>query len=257
MKKKPLVVGNWKMELSHKAALEVMRSIVKLLKQSEHTATVVVCPSYPELSAIADMAKKGEHVQVGAQNIHYKEKGAYTGLVSVHQIRDFASWCIVGHSEQRAFTGETDELVLQKAHILLKHGITPVMCIGETADERAAGKTIEKISAQIEVLLAHIDRTALGKIVVAYEPIWAIGSGVLPTADEVYEVVLLIRKMVANRFDKDISDRLHILYGGSVKPGNVAGYIGGPGADGVLVGGASVHPKDFVDIVTNVERAYN
>lgn len=257
MKKNPLIVGNWKMELSYKAGLEVMRSLKKLIQVHSDAATVVVCPSYPALDAIASMIKKDGVIQLGAQNIHYEEKGAYTGLVSVHQIRDFVSWCIIGHSEQREYVGETDEQVLQKVHILQKHGIHPIVCVGETSGERSAGRTIEKISAQMEVMLSHIDRTALTKLVIAYEPIWAIGTGEQPTPDDVYEVILLIRKMIANRFDKEIADRVMILYGGSVKPDNVAGYIGGPGADGVLVGGASVHPKDFADIVTIVEQTYN
>ncbi|MBI3421144.1 MAG: triosephosphate isomerase, partial [Candidatus Sungbacteria bacterium] len=181
--------------------------------------------------------------------------GAFTGQVSVSQISAFATWCIVGHSETRVMTGASDELVAQKAELLLRHGITPIVCIGETEDERRADETVAKISRQIHSLLAVLPRVAFLKTVIAYEPIWAIGTGFTPQPDDVAEIMLLIRKMTQYRFDSQAAQRLRILYGGSVKPENVAQYVGGPYADGVLVGGASVHAGQFMQIAKVVSSS--
>lgn len=256
MTRKPLIIGNWKMELSDKAALEVARSIHKLISDIELSAEVVACPSYPALPQVAALFQKKSLISVGAQNVALEERGAFTGQVSIAQIRPYVSWCIVGHSEVRAHLGDSEEDVAHKTQLLLKHGLMPVVCIGETAAERDGDQTVEKITSQIDTLLSYIDRAALAKVVIAYEPIWAIGTGVTPEPDAVAEIVLLIRKITAGRFDKAIAERMRILYGGSVKPDNVAGYVSGPAADGALVGGASVHPKDFIDIIRNVQEKY-
>jgi triosephosphate isomerase (TIM) len=255
MDKIPLVVGNWKMELSHKSAVEVSSAIKKMVVGNTYNADIVICPSFPSLAAVYD-AMKGTQVAVCAQDVHHEEKGAYTGGVSVGQLREFISWCIVGHSEVRAAHGDTDLLIAHKTKLLLSHGIRPVVCIGETQEQHDAGDTISVISMQIDVLLSSLDRVSLLKTVIAYEPIWAIGTGTLPHPDEVYEVLLLIRKRIAERFDIELADRVHLLYGGSVQADNVHSYIAGPGADGVLVGGASIHPRDFVDIISNVATKY-
>ncbi len=255
MDKTPLIVGNWKMELSHKASLEVFASLQKIMSESSHAADVVVCPSFPSLDAIARAAKETD-IAVGAQNIHHEEKGAYTGSVSINQVREFISWCILGHSEARNAYGDSDVRIMQKAKMLLAHGIRPIVCIGETKDQYDSGETISVISAQLDVLLSMLDRVSLLRTVIAYEPVWAIGTGEMPDVNTVYEVLLLIRKRVAERFDVELADRMYLLYGGSVKPDTVAPYIAGPGADGVLVGGASTHPRDFAEIVSQVARAY-
>ncbi len=255
MDKIPLVVGNWKMELSHKSAVEVASSLKKMMNEKTYAADIVVCPSFPSLPAVS-LAMKGTNVSVGAQNVHSEEKGAYTGSVSVGQLREFISWCIVGHSEVRAAQGDSDLLVLQKVKLLLSHGIRPIVCIGETQEEHDNAGTISVISAQIDELLSGLDRVSLLKTVIAYEPVWAIGTGVLPDPNEVYEVLLLIRKRIAERFDIELADRVHLLYGGSVQADTVHPYISGPGADGVLVGGASIHPRDFLDIVSRVAASY-
>jgi len=243
------------MELSHKSAGEVSSALKKMMLAVTYRADVVVCPSFPSLVAVCDMLQ-GSPVAVGAQNVHHEEKGAFTGSVSVGQLREFITWCIVGHSEVRASQGDTDTLVAQKANLLLSHGIRPIVCIGETQEQHENEKTISTISAQIDVLLASLDRVALLKTAITYEPIWAIGTGKMPEPNEVYEVLLLIRKRIAEHFDIDLADRVHLLYGGSVQPSTVSPYIGGPGADGVLVGGASLHPRDFIDIISQVSVAY-
>ncbi len=256
MNKKPLIAGNWKMELSHKAAEEVGRTIKSLLSNTQVNSDIVICPSYTSLAITAETFAKSSKVNIGAQNISTEEKGAYTGQVSVTQIKPFVTWCVIGHSEVRAATGVTDEGVVAQLELLQKHDILPIICIGETAQEREAGQTIEKITNQMNVLLTNINRASLTKIVIAYEPIWAIGTGITPEPDEASEIILLIRKIVANKLDKEAADRLRILYGGSVKPDNAAQYVGAPLADGVLVGGASTHPGDFVKIIKEVEKSY-
>ncbi len=255
MDKIPLVVGNWKMELSHKSAVEVFSAMEKMMRGKEYGVEIVVCPSYPSLSAIAAQSK-GENIAIGAQNIYHEERGAHTGKVSVVQIRGFVSWCIIGHSEVRAHEGDSDLLITQKANMLLQHGIIPIICIGESEADHAAGNTITTISAQIDVLLSALDRVSLLKTAIAYEPIWAIGTGVLPDPNDVCEVVLLIRKKIAEKFDTELAERVRILYGGSVTADTVQQYISGPGADGVLVGGSSIHPRDFLAIVDTVDAVY-
>jgi triosephosphate isomerase len=250
-----LVVGNWKMELSHKSSIEVCSAMKKMLSGKELAVQLVVCPSFPSLSVISELAE-GTPLEVGAQNVHQEERGAYTGNVSVSQLRDFVSWCIVGHSEVRRSQGDSDLLVAQKANLLLTHGIYPIICIGESEEDHTMGRAIEVLSLELDVLLSSLDRVALLKAVIAYEPMWAIGTGVLPDPNEVYEVMLLIRKKIAERFDADLAERVRILYGGSVQADTVARYISGPGADGVLVGGASIHPRDFLGIADNVAAAY-
>ena len=215
-----------------------------------------MCPSFPSLPAVAELLADQSVIEVGAQTVHWEEKGAYTGQVSVNHIKPFARWCIAGHSEQRALTGETDELVQQKAQLLLKHGIVPVICIGETAEERAAEQTISKITQQMQSLLQKLTRPALTKTVIAYEPIWAISAvsgGVTPDPSDTAGVMLLIRKLITERFDAEVAERTRIIYGGSVTPNNVAAFVSEPGVDGVLVGGASTHPMHFVVIVRAVE----
>jgi len=243
------------MELSHKAEIEVLRSLKNLFKSPVDGVEVVVCPSYTGLPLIAQELESSEKIQVGAQNVHWEEKGAWTGQVSVTQISPFAKWCIVGHSEQRELTGETDEIVQHKADLLMKHGLNPVICIGETAEERAVEQTVAKITLQIEALLRKTTRTAFSRLIIAYEPIWAIGSGETPDPNEVAGTMLLIRKLIAERFDAQTGDRVRLLYGGSVTPDNIGAFMAEPGIDGALVGGASVHPLHFYQIVQAVKAA--
>jgi len=164
------------MALSHKSALENIKAVKKLSKDIPDDVDVVVCPSFTSLPAISDTLRKKEHMYAGAQNVHWEEGGAWTGEVSAVQIEPFADYCIVGHSERRALTGETDEQVAQKAALLVKHHITPIVCIGESWNERQAGQTVERVAAQADSLFAALTRVDLSRIVVAYEPIWAISS---------------------------------------------------------------------------------
>jgi triosephosphate isomerase len=194
-------------------------------------------------------------LSIGAQNIHWEEKGAWTGQVSVLQVSPFVRWSIVGHSEQRLLTGESDQEVQRKIDLLLKHGLSPVICVGETAEEQSGGATVAKVTAQMQVILQKLTRTSLNKIAIAYEPIWAIGSGRTHEPNEMAGIMLLIRRVVAERFDAAAAEKVRILYGGSVTSRNVGVFVAEPGVDGVLVGGASVHPAQFADIVAAVDAA--
>lgn len=254
-----MVVGNWKMELSHKAEISLAAALKRLLKEMTLTKVdVVVCPSFPSLAAVSDELRRLSKVSVGAQNIHWEEKGAWTGSVSVLQVTPFVSWCIVGHSEVREVTGLNDEMVQQQVSLLLRHGINPIVCIGESWEEREAEKTVEKVTTQMNILLNKMTRTTLIKTVICYEPVWAISANApaqLPDSAEVASIMLLMRKLAAARFGNEAAERLRILYGGSVKPDTVEQYMKEPGVDGVLVGGASVSPRKFVDIIKVVQDA--
>lgn len=253
MTRKPLVIGNWKMELSHGGSLELARALKKLWKGTGDDCEVVVCPSYPQLSSVGE-ALKNSAFQIGAQNVHWEETGPWTGMVSIRQVMPFARWSIVGHSEQRQLTGETDEQVQAKVALLLKHGLLPIVCIGETLEERQADRAIAKIRSQMETLLSALTRVSMSKLVIAYEPIWAIGSGEQPDSSEVGEIAVLLRKLAAARFGNEAAERMRVIYGGSVKANNAAPFVSEPGVDGVLAGGSSVHPVEFVSIVEAVKE---
>lgn len=251
-----MVIANWKMELSNKASVEAAIAIKKLLKDTKVDVDIVLCPAYPALADVQAVIAQSDKLQLGAQNVHWEEKGPYTGEVAVMQLLPFAQWCIVGHSEQRALTGESDEVVQQKTDLLLRHGITPIICIGETLEERQADQTVEKITRQMLVLLSKATRVALMKMVIAYEPIWAIGTAQTPEPDDVASNMLLMRKLASERFGNDVGQRLRLVYGGSVTPKTIGPIVAEPGIDGALVGGASLHPMDFVEIIKAVQAAH-
>lgn len=248
MERTRLVIGNWKMELSYGGQLELARSIKQLLPSVSKNVDIVICPSYPVLAAVREVLHGGV-LALGAQHVHWEERGAWTGEVSVSQLASLVAWCIVGHSEQRHLTGMTDEQVCATAHLLLQQGITPVVCVGETREEHDTEVTIGKVTAQVAALLRTTTRTSLSKLVIAYEPIWAIGSGEMPDPEEAASVMLLIRKLVAEQFDNEVAERVRVIYGGSVSARTAASYVTEPGVDGVLVGGASLKPRDFIEIV--------
>ena len=244
-----LVIGNWKMELSYKASVEVALGLSRQLQGKDLKCEVVVCPSFPALAGVAEVFSQNRKIKIGAQNVHWEERGAWTGEVSVSQIKPWAAWCIVGHSERRALTGETDEQVRLKTESLLQAGIKPVVCVGETAQEREDEQTVAKITHQVTVVLDSLTRVGLVRLAIAYEPIWAIGTGEPATADDAAEVMLLIRKLAAEKFGSDAADKLKLLYGGSVKGDNAALFLREPGIDGVLVGSSSTHPREFREII--------
>jgi triosephosphate isomerase len=255
MERISVVVANWKMALSHKGAVEAASALKNLLKSDAGVCDVVVCPSFPSLAAVAETLKTNTKIKVGAQNVHWEEKGSWTGEVSVLQVKPFVTWCIVGHSERRQHFGETDKQVVQKMNLLLKHGIIAIVCMGETAAEREAGQAVAVVTKQARAVLAALTLTSLRQVVLAYEPVWAIGSGVTPEPDEAAEIMLLVRKVAGEFFGADGAQRLRILYGGSVTSETAEQFAAEPGIDGVLVGGFSVRPMQLVDIIQRVQRA--
>lgn len=252
-----LVVANWKMELSYKGEVEAAKAIKNLSKGHNWASTkLVICPSYPSLPAVAQELAKVEEIEIGAQHVHWEDKGAWTGEVSINQIMPFAQWCIVGHSEQRRLTGLKDEQVSKTAAKLIQHGITPVVCLGETAEERAQDKTVETVTRQMKQLLAFMTRMLMAKVVVTYEPVWAISANnpvELPDPADMAGTMLLLRKIVSVEFGNEAAERMMVLYGGSIKASNVSEYVKEPGVNGVLVGSASTQPRQLIEIVNSVD----
>ncbi len=256
-----LVVGNWKM---HFTAAEAGAAVGTFLKHVEAKASVdvVVCPPFPSISRLRDLVRDS-HVKVGAQDVFWEEKGAFTGKVSARMLYDAgAGFCIVGHSETRGRFGkteipdstlpyfqETDETVNLKVKALLFHSINPILCVGETSEERSVGKTDDVIRAQLFKALEGIEPAELYFLSVAYEPVWAIGTGDTCDPAEANRVAGLIRKLLAERLDEDVSQVIRVLYGGSVKSANAHDLFHQPEIDGGLVGGASLDPLEFSRIV--------
>jgi triosephosphate isomerase len=210
---------------------------------------VVVCPPFGALSAAGEVLK-GSGIGLGAQNCHWEEHGAFTGEVSVPMLKDIGcSYCIVGHSERRHKFGEPDDWICRKAHSLHRHGLSPIICVGETLDEREAGSTKDIIRGQVLGTLRDIDSEHMLKTVIAYEPVWAIGTGKTATPDQAQETHAFIRNLLIDLHGLEVALRVRIQYGGSVKPDNMAALMSQPDIDGALVGGASLDASSFARIV--------
>lgn len=246
--RKPLIAANWKMYKTPSQASEFVSAFLPLVHG--HTRDeIVVCPPFVDIAAVV-AAAHGSKIHVGGQNMHWQEEGAFTGEISAGMLA--ASGCtyvILGHSERRQFFGETDETVNQKLHTALKHKLLPIVCVGELLAEREAGKTEEVLLRQTARGLASVAPDLARHIVIAYEPIWAIGTGKTATPEMAAEAHLIIRSQVARSLGREIADAMRILYGGSVKPENAASLLGQPEIDGALVGGASLDPHSFAKIV--------
>ena len=243
----PVIAGNWKMHKTIAESVELataIRNAVGPLRDVE----VVVAPVYTALHAVAKKLE-GSAVGLAAQDCFWEDQGAYTGQVSAMQLKDVGcGWCIVGHSERRQHFGEMDAAVNLKAKALLKHGIHPIVCVGETLAEREAGETFGRVGAQLDGSLAGLTEAQLRDTVLAYEPVWAIGTGKVATTAQAQEVHAFIRGRLRERFGH-VADEVRIQYGGSVKPDNVVGLMSQPDIDGALVGGASLKADDFLKIV--------
>ena len=191
------------------------------------------------------------YFQVGAQNVSDQEKGAYTGEVSAEMLESCEiDWCIVGHSERRAYYGETDATVAAKVNKLLAHGLKPIVCVGEVLEEREAGRQFDVVKTQVEGGLFHLTAEQMKQVVIAYEPVWAIGTGKTATAEQAQEMHAHIRSLLASKYGKEVADDISILYGGSCKPSNAKELFANPDVDGGLIGGASLKAQDFMGIVT-------
>lgn len=243
MSRIPLIAGNWKMNNNKKETIDFLTSFLPKVKSLK--ADVVICPPFTDLYAAADMLK-GTSVKLGAQNMHWEEKGAYTGEVSPLMLKEIpCDYVIIGHSERRQYFAETDETVNNKIKSALKHNLIPIVCVGESLKQREEGITMDWVMAQVEKALKDIKPEDVKKIVFAYEPIWAIGTGKTASASDAQEVIAAIRDKIEKLYDRDIAEEVRILYGGSVKPGNIKELMAEADIDGALVGGASLKPDSF------------
>ena len=244
----PVMAGNWKMFKTAEETQGFFRAFRPLVEGVEH-CEIVIAPPFPALTAAVEEAA-GSAVQIAAQNVHWASEGAYTGEVSGPMIRDAGcSHVLVGHSERRQYFGETDETVFWRTSAALEHGLTPIVCVGEKLEEREAGKTGEVLARQWEGGLGSLTPEQFSRIIIAYEPVWAIGTGRTATPETAAEAHGILRARAAERFGEDRSTALRILYGGSVKPDNVAGLMEKSDIDGALVGGASLEPASMAAIV--------
>jgi triosephosphate isomerase (TIM) len=243
----PLIAGNWKM---HKTIAEAEEYIAALLPRvsSADGVDIAICPTYTALQAMVD-STRGSRVAVYAQNLHQADHGAFTGEVSAPMLTEIdVQGVILGHSERRELFGETDKALSQKVPTALAAGLVPVLCVGETEDERERGDTERKLRHQVQEDLARVETERLGEVIIAYEPIWAIGTGQVATPEQAQEAIAFVRALVADR-SREQAPRTRILYGGSVKPENAAELMALPDVDGALVGGASLDPAAFAEIV--------
>ncbi|NLM44856.1 MAG: triose-phosphate isomerase [Clostridiales bacterium] len=244
--RQPIIAGNWKMNNTIEEAGDLIRNLLPLIEKRDRE--VIVCPSFVCLSEVAKLLE-GSEVVLGAQNMHYEDKGAYTGEVSPIFLKEVGvSYVIIGHSERRHIFGEKDEFINKKVKAALKYGLNPILCVGETLEEREKGITYDIIKTQIDRGLLGLKNENMAKLVIAYEPVWAIGTGKTATKEDANEVISYIRRLLYEKFDKKVGDNTRILYGGSVKPSNIKGFMDMEEIDGALVGGASLNAEDFSQI---------
>jgi len=248
MIRRPMVAGNWKMYKTVAQAVALVDEVEAALGDLEEV-DVVVAPPFTALAAVAERLQ-ASRLQVAGQNMHWQSEGAYTGEVAAPMLAELCHYVILGHSERRALFGETDQAVNDKVKSALAHGLEPIVCVGETLEQKEAGKTADVVSRQVRAGLAKVEFPSSGELILAYEPVWAIGTGRAATAEGANDVIeVVIRPAVAHLFGEASANRLRVLYGGSIKPDNAAELFGMPGIDGGLVGGASLKAADFIAIV--------
>ena len=244
----PFIAGNWKMYKTKKEALEFAEEFKQLYKDTDIKAAI--CAPFTQLDILVE-ALKGTGVGVGAQNVHFEDEGAFTGEISVAMLKEIGvDYCIVGHSERRQYFSETDETVnLKLKKLLTDSQITPILCVGENLEQREAGEEKEVVSTQVRKAFDGLTKGQVSDIVVAYEPIWAIGTGKTATPEQAEEMCALIRGTIEALYDEDTCDQVVIQYGGSVKPENATEIMNMDEIDGALVGGSSLIPSKFMDII--------
>ena len=250
--RKPLISGNWKMHLTHLEAIQVVQKLSYQLNEDVYDAVdVSVHPPFPALRSVQTVLQADRiPVALGAQHCHWEDKGAFTGEVSPAMLAKLdCTYVIAGHSERRQLFGETDELVNRRAKAILAHGMTPIVCVGETIEQREAGETEEVVARQVAGGLTGLTAEQVAGLVVAYEPVWAIGTGRTASAEDAQAVCANVRTRVSDGFGADAAAAVRVQYGGSVKPANAAELMAQPDIDGALVGGASLDPDDFARIV--------
>ena len=250
--RRPLISGNWKMHQTHHEAIHLTQKLSYLLGKGDvEKVDVSIHPPFTDIRSVQTTLESDRiPFHLGAQNCHPEVKGAFTGEISPVFLQKLnVKYVIVGHSERRALFGETDEFVARKAQAVLKHEMTPIVCVGETRDQRESGEAVEVVSGQVRGSMAGLTADQVGSLVIAYEPVWAIGTGLTATAADAQEICAAIRAVVRADWGATAADEVRIQYGGSVKAGNVAEIMAQPDIDGALVGGASLDPDEFARIV--------
>lgn len=250
--RKPIIAANWKM---HKTRDEALKFIYAVVDKVPATVDNVICAPAYVLRCLVKRQK--ENISIGAQNMHYEEKGAFTGEISASMLNSIGvSYVIIGHSERRAMFNETDETVNLKLKTAYSHNILPILCVGESLEERETGKTNSIISKQLEIALDGLESENIKNLVIAYEPIWAIGTGKTATADMAEETCSFIRQKVTELFDEESANEMRIQYGGSVKVNNIVELMTKPNIDGALIGGASLDSEDFIEMTKLTEENF-
>ncbi len=251
--RKKIVAGNWNMNLHIDQEDYQLKDIMNELEECQipNEELLIVCPPFPYLEMASEYSNDS-YFMVGAQNVNENESGAYTGEVSAEMLASLElEYCIVGHSERRQYYGETDATVAKKVDLLLQHGLKPIVCVGEVLAEREEGCHFEVIRRQVQEGLFHLSAEQMKEVVIAYEPVWAIGTGKTATPDQAQEIHAFIRNLLKEQYDNatpGLSQEISILYGGSCKPSNAKELFANPDVDGGLIGGASLKAKDFIDI---------
>ena len=245
--RKPIITGNWKMNKTPKETAELINQLKPLVAQAE--CEVVVCPPAVCLAAAAE-ALKGSNIKLGAQNVHWARSGAFTGEISADMLKALdVEYVILGHSERRQYFGETDEGVNKRALFALSNGLIPIICVGESLEQREKGVTAEVVSSQVREALKGFTAENAADTVIAYEPIWAIGTGKTATSEQANEVIMQIRGVVRDLFGEETAEKTRIQYGGSMNPKNASELMGMSDIDGGLIGGASLKAEDFAAVV--------
>ena len=245
--RKPIIAGNWKMHKTIAEAVEFVNDIKDKVNNTDVEA--VICAPFTLLKDLKE-ATKGTNIKIGAQNMHYAEQGAFTGEISAPMLKELnIDYVVLGHSERRQYFNETNETVNKKVIKALEEGIDPILCVGETLEEREASETKNVCKEQTEKALVGVSAEDMKKVVIAYEPVWAIGTGKTATAEDANDVIAYIREVVKGLYGEEISEEVRIQYGGSVKPSNVAEIMNQSDIDGALVGGASLLSSDYTELV--------
>lgn len=248
--RKKIVAGNWKMNKDYTEGMSLFSEVINMVKDEVMgDQQVVVCAPFVHLHSLTVLGKGHSQVSVGAQNVHQEESGAYTGEISASMLKSVdVEYVILGHSERRQYFDETNDVLAKKTDITLKHGLKPIFCIGETLTEREGGEYFNVVKSQLAEGIFHLSATEFSKLVIAYEPVWAIGTGVTASSAQAQEIHAFIRKEIAAKYGESVANDITILYGGSCNPKNADELFSQPDIDGGLIGGASLKSRDFVDI---------
>jgi triosephosphate isomerase len=251
--RRPLIAGNWKMFKTIPEAV----NLVNIIKAGAHKATdcdVTVCPPFTALAAVSE-AVKGSKIELGAQDIFYETEGAFTGEISPLMLKDVGCrYVIIGHSERRQYFKETNELINKKTRVALKYSLVPIVCLGETLEEREGRRAFEVVKKQFDESFKDLKADDIDRVVIAYEPVWAVGTGRTATPEQAEQMHSYIRRLLNEQYGEQVGERVKILYGGSVKPDNIAQLMAKPNVDGALVGGASIKAEFFIQIITNANQ---